>query len=126
MGDGAALFFFLAVAVVAVFAFLSVAVWVNGPTRERFERDRIALLKSIAEQPGENAARVLEWLREQDRNKEEKEAAEKREGLLMAGFFMVPIGVILYYWVGIAGLFPLVIGVVLLGFGVVMTIQAKR
>ena len=49
---------FLAAAVVAVFAFLSVVVWVTTPSHERQVRDRLALLKSLVEHPSENATQV--------------------------------------------------------------------
>lgn len=125
MGNDAALFLFLSAAVIAVFAFLSIAAWASIPARERWERDRMLLLKSIAEQPGENAIRVLEWLKEKDRIKEQKEAAEKRSGLLMSGCFMIPIGLVLYKATGIMGLIPLSIGVVLAAFGIAAILQAR-
>ena len=66
----AAMFLFLAATVVAVFAFLSIAVWVTAPAQERRARERMQLLKSVAEQPGENASRVLDMLREEDRRRD--------------------------------------------------------
>ena len=66
MTFNAAMFLFLAAAVVAVFAFCSIVVWVTTPSRERQARDRIALLKAVAENPGENARLVLELLRAED------------------------------------------------------------
>jgi hypothetical protein len=62
----AALFLFLAAAVVAVFAFASIVVWVSGPARERQERDRLALLKTLAENPSPQAGDVLDWIRDQE------------------------------------------------------------
>ena len=126
MGEKAALFLFLAATVVAVFAFLSVAVWVSAPSRERWQRDKLALLKTLAEQPGENAVRVLEMLREQDRIKEERRLAEERKGYLMGGLITIPVGLVLVKVIGIFGYIPLAVGVVLLGFGVFSGLQARR
>ena len=66
MPTNAALFLFLAAAVIAVFAFSSIVVWVSTPARERQARDRLALLKTLAEHPGEHARQVLDLLREED------------------------------------------------------------
>jgi hypothetical protein len=49
------LFLFLAGAVIAVFAFASIVVLVTTPARERQARDRMALLKTLAENPSEQA-----------------------------------------------------------------------
>ena len=57
MSVNQSLFLFLAAAVTGMFGFLSVVVYVSTPSKERQARDRMALLKTLAEQPGENAVR---------------------------------------------------------------------
>ena len=78
MPVNAALFLFLAAAVVAVFAFCSIVVWVSTPARERQARDRLALLKTLAEHPGENARQILEWLRTEDEKRTERKEREEK------------------------------------------------
>ncbi len=62
MQPNAAMFLMIAAGLVAFFAFLSIASWSAAQAKERRERDRYALLKAVAEQPGEGALRVLEAL----------------------------------------------------------------
>jgi hypothetical protein len=126
MHPQAALFIFLAATVVAVFAFLSVAVWVNGPSQDRQARDRMELLKTLAENPNENAARVLDVLQAEDRRRREKAAQEERKGYIVGGLIAMAsgTGLALMLWflkgggVWSVGLIPLLIGVVLLGIGI--------
>ena len=64
--ENVALFYFVATATVAVFAFLSVAHWVSSRTKERMARERYALLRKVADQPADTARLVLDKLREDD------------------------------------------------------------
>jgi hypothetical protein len=121
------LFLFLAAAVVAVFPFCSIALWVTTPARERETRDRLALLKTLAEQPGENARQVLDVLREEEGRNAERRAREERRGWIVAGLIVMAVGA----GVGVTleilsttggrvwavGLIPFLIGCVLLGAG---------
>jgi hypothetical protein len=121
----APLYFFLAAAVVAVFTFMSVAVWIGARSGERRSRDRAALLRSIAEQPSENARLVLEHLREQDARRERQARWQEQKGTLQGGLIMVAIGLALAImmeamaprtgaWA--VGMIPLLIGVALFVF----------
>jgi hypothetical protein len=83
MSVNAAMFLFLAAAVVAVFAFCSIVVWVGTPSRERQERDGLALLKTLAEHPGENAAQVLLLLRTEDERRTERREREEKRGFIL-------------------------------------------
>jgi hypothetical protein len=126
MPVNAALFLFIAASVISVFAFLSIVVWVSTPAQERQARDRIALLRSAAESQGENAARVIEMLREEDRLREERRLRDERKGYLMGGMIVtvVGIGLSVMLWIlgnpklSSVGLIPFLVGCVLLGFGV--------
>ena len=125
MGASPAMFLFLAATIVAVFAFLSIAVWVSGPAQERQARDRLALLKTVAEQPGQNAAAVLELLREEDRRRVERNERERRRGLMIGGLSAAAAGVGLGLMLELLhgrqlwsiGLIPFLIGCVLVGAG---------
>jgi hypothetical protein len=127
MSSGAALFLFLAAASIGLFAFLSVAVWSSAPAQERQARDRLALLKTLAEQPGENAARVLEMLMREEENKRLKKMREERRGYMLGGLITMVVGVALavmfFVLPGKPGawsvsLIPFLIGCVLFGAGV--------
>lgn len=129
MSSGAALFLFLAAASIGLFAFLSVAVWSSAPMQERQARDRLALLKTLAEQPGENAARVLDMLLREEENKRIKKLRDERRGFILGGLITMAVGV------GLGAMFmllpaksgswslsliPFLIGCVLFGAGLAM------
>ena len=92
MPTNVAMFLFLGAAVVAVFAFCSIVVWVSVPLRERQARERLALLKALAENPGENALRVLEFLREEDARRAANRAHQDRRGWIAGGLIMMAVG----------------------------------
>jgi Flp pilus assembly protein TadB len=104
------LFLFLAALSVACFAFLSIVVWVQGQSGERKARDRFALLKGLAESPGENAQRVLAYLREEEQGRLERRDTEERKGYKIGGLVCMACGVGFWFIV------PNVLGVGLLIF----------
>src|SRR6516162_5296927 len=93
MQFNAAIFLFLAAAVIAVFAFASIVVWVSTPARERQARDRLALLKTLAENPGEHARQVLDLLREEDEAPARKKEREEQKGWIAGGLIVIAVGV---------------------------------
>jgi len=119
------MFLFLGAAVVAVFAFCSIVVWVSVPLRERQARERLALLKALAENPGENALRVLEFLREEDARRAANRAHQDRRGWIAGGLIMMAVGAGLggmLFEIGdrgdwAVGLIPFMIGCVLVAVG---------
>ena len=125
MPVNAAMFLFLAATVVAVFAFLSIAVWVTGPTHERLARERLALLRSVAENQNENAKAVLEMLRREDELRAARKAREERQGWILGGLIVIAVGVGLgVMMIALEGggtwslaTIPLLVGCVLLGVG---------
>jgi hypothetical protein len=126
MSVNAALFVFLAAAVVAVFAFCSIVVWVSTPARERQARDRIALMKTLAENPSENSAQILELLRADDEKRTERREHEEKKGYVIGGLIVMAVGLGLGVMLAIldnrggawsVGLIPFLIGCVLLGVG---------
>jgi hypothetical protein len=108
-----------------VFAFLSIVVWVSAPSKERQARDRFALLKTLAEQPGENAARVLDLLQKEDKSRAAKRERDERRSWIDSGVILIAIGLGLtgmlmalggrYDWS--VGLIPLLLGIALLLIG---------
>ena len=120
-------FLFLAAGAVGLFAYLSVAHWVNAQTAERQARERFGLLKKIAEQPSESAKLVLDLLREEETRARElelkKEWKARRDGM-QAGMLMIALGVGLIAMFAIAtsrrnwviGLVPVLVGVVIFVF----------
>jgi len=123
MPTNAALFLFLAAAVIAVFAFSSIVAWVSTPARERQARDRLALLKTLAEHPGEHARQMLDFLRDEARAR--KKEREEQRGWIAGGLIVIAVGVGLGVMLVILGdrgdwtvaLIPFLIGCVLLGVG---------
>ena len=135
MSSGTALFLFLAAASIGLFAFLSVAVWASAPAQERQARDRLALLKTLAESPGENAARVLEMLLQEEENKRIRKLREERRGYMLGGLITMAVGVGLgAMFVVLPGksgawtvsLIPFLIGCVLFGAGLAMNRNSAR
>jgi Flp pilus assembly protein TadB len=136
--ENVALFYFVATATVAVFAFLSVAHWVSSRTRERIARERYALLRKVAEQPTETARLVLDKLKEDDARQEErarKREAKTRRDERLGGMMMLVIGVglsIFLYAVApgagvwTIGIMIVLIGVVMLAFTARRPSDAKR
>jgi hypothetical protein len=127
--NNAAIFMFLAATSVALFAFLSIVVWVHGQSAERKARDRFALLKALAENPGENAQRVLAYLSEEERGKLARREAEERKGYQVGGVVCMGCGIGL--WVLIpnvigVGLLVFLVGVALLPFGFAGRRSAQR
>ena len=114
----------MAVAVVgsiAVFSFLSVAVWSDARRKEREEYYKNETLKKIAESSGEGAQAAIELLREQNRTVTKR----RLEGMKLGGLItaVVGIGVMALLRglvndepVYLAGLIPLLIGAALLTY----------
>lgn len=127
MTTNVAIFLFLAAGVVAMFAFISIAVWVIAQTSERRARDRFALLKTLAEHSNESSARVLEMLREHDERQAERKTREERRGLLLGGLIVLACGAGICVMLAMlttknsgewtVGLIPLLVGAVLFFFG---------
>ena len=114
----------MAVAVVgsiAVFSFLSVAVWSDTRRKEREVYYKNETLKKIAESSGEGAQAAIELLREQNRTVTKR----RLEGMKLGGLIttVVGIGVMALLRglvrdepVYLSGLIPLLIGLALLTY----------
>ena len=106
---------------IALFSFLSVAVWSDARRKEREEYYRNETLKKIAESSGEGAQAAIELLREQNRTVTKR----RLEGMKLGGLItaVVGIGVMALLRglvndepVYLAGLIPLLIGLALLTY----------
>jgi hypothetical protein len=88
----------------------------------------LALLKTLAESPSENARQVLEYLREEDRARTRKKEREERRGWIAGGLITLAVGVALAVMAvalgdpkaASAGIIPVAIGCVLLGIAAYM------
>jgi hypothetical protein len=120
-----ALFLFLSVASVALFSFIAVAAWSGERRREREAYYRSETIRKIAETQGAGSNSALEFLREQDRIT----ARRQREGQILGGLITAAVGVGLMIFLRsmretdaqqayLAGLIPLFIGLVLVGYAV--------
>jgi hypothetical protein len=84
------------------------------------------LLKTVAAQPGENAARVLDMLREEDQRREDRRVEQERRGYVVGGLVTGAVGVGISTLLVLtksggawsAGLLFVLIGAVLVGTGV--------
>jgi hypothetical protein len=125
MTNQVAQFLFLAAGAVGLFTFLSAAAWASSQFSYRKARDRYALLKSLAELPGDNAARILDMLRADEERARRRREDEERRGHLMGGLVTMAVGVGLVIMLRIVsddqawavGLIPLLVGAVVLPFG---------
>ncbi|MGA7081359.1 MAG: hypothetical protein WBQ43_06385 [Terriglobales bacterium] len=104
---------------IALFSFLAVASWSEARRKEREAYYRSETLKKIAESSGEGAKSALELMREQEKNF----AKRRNEGLKIGGLVTAAIGIgVMVFLHGIeheepvylAGVIPLLIGVALL------------
>ena len=118
---GVALFLMIAVANIALFSFLAVAVWLGARRKEREAYYRAETMKRVIEAGGERSP-VLDYLREQERNN----TARRSAGFKLGGLVNLAIGLALMILlhtlvqtsgVYLAGLFPLFLGLALLGYG---------
>ena len=104
-----------------VFSFVSVITWLGERRKEREAFYRSEILKKIADGAGAGSQQVLEMMQQEQRNMQ----IRVREGQKLGGLVLVAVGValmaLLYKLVPgnavwLSGLFPLLIGLVLLGY----------
>ncbi|MCU0231814.1 MAG: DUF6249 domain-containing protein [Acidobacteria bacterium] len=109
------------VTMVALFTFLSIAVWSEERRKEREACYRSELMKKMLEQPGPGADRILDLMRDE----ESRALAQKREGRRLGGLvtMAVGVGIALLFWalspgegLWTIGLIPFLIGAVVFLF----------
>jgi lipopolysaccharide export LptBFGC system permease protein LptF len=117
------LFLFLSVASIALFSFVSVAVWSQERRREREAYYKNETLKKIAESQGSGSTTAIEFLREQ----EKIASRRQREGLKLGGLVTIAVGVAMMIFLKainrnnpepayLVGLIPALIGIALLAY----------
>jgi len=119
MDEGVMFFIFLSVGALALFSFLAVLIWSMSRQKEREGFYRAETVKKIAESGGAGSEAALEYLREQ----EKASIREERAKCIVAGWITTAVGVALMIFlhslvkgspVYLSGLFPLLIGLVLI------------
>lgn len=127
---GVAVFLFLAIGALALFAFLSVATWTGTRAQEREAYYKAEMMKKIAEAGGDRNP-ALEYLREQERIA----AAKRVTGFRLAGMINIAVGLSLMIFlralvhfagVYLSGLIPLFVGIALLVYGYWMIPQTMQ
>ncbi len=86
---------FIAITIVSVFSFMSVAMWVGTRHQERKDFYRSEVLKKLAES---GSTAVIEYLREEERQEEARRAIHDQrvaEGNRLAGSIVAVVGVTL-------------------------------
>lgn len=117
------MFLFLGVASVALFSFVTVAVWSQERRREREAYYRSETVKKIAETQSVGGSSAIEYLREFEKSATRR----RREGLKLGGLVTVAVGISMMIFIGavarhdpdpayLVGLIPLAIGLALLGY----------
>ena len=103
---------------VALFSFLSVAVWTGGRQKEREAYYKAETLRRVTEASGEGAKAAIDLLREEEHQKRIK----AREGMKVGGLVLTGVGLALVIFlaalsgpkIALCGLIPGLIGVALL------------
>ena len=123
---GASVFLVPIVGSIALFSFLAVASWSEARRKEREAYYRSETLKKIAESSGEGAKSALELIREQEKNS----VRRRLEGMKIGGLVTAAVGIGLMVFlhgvveheepVYLVGLIPLLIGVALLIYPLVL------
>jgi hypothetical protein len=118
------------VTIVAVFTFVTVASWAENRRRERESYYREETYRKILEHGGDSGDRILELMRNEERVRERR----RIEGLRLGGLIttVVGIGVMIFLRalidertpIYLAGLIPLLIGIVLVFYGFFMAPRA--
>lgn len=114
-------FLFLSVSGVAMFSFVSIAVWSDARRKEREAFYRSEMIKKIAESQGGDAA--LEFLREEER----QAARRNRAGQTIGGLITMMVGIGLMVFlkgivhgdqgpVFLVGVIPLLVGAVMFSY----------
>jgi hypothetical protein len=120
---GSMIFLIPVVAIVSVFTFVAIAAWSDNRRKEREAYYRHETLRKLAETGGDSADSVLEVMRQEERGR----ARRRLEGLKLGGMITAVSGagaMILLFSLArelyLAGLIPLLIGLVMLVYAFFM------
>jgi hypothetical protein len=125
---GIAALFIPVVGSISLFSFLAVATWSDARRKEREAYYKSETLKKIAESSGEGAKSALELIREQEKNSTKRRIEGMKLGGLVtsaagAGTMALLYGLVRDQPVYLAGLIPLLIGIALLVYTLVLMPQ---
>jgi hypothetical protein len=136
--EAGALFLFLSVVMIAVFSFLSIAIWSEARRKEREAYYKAESLRRVAEMPGEGAKYVIEVMKEEERIRQARQfsnEAKKLEGMKIGGLVNIGLGIglfcLIYYTAdskgaAFVGLIPGLIGVALLVYAIFLAPRPGR
>lgn len=107
---------------VALFTFISIAVWSDNRRREREEYYRHETYRKMLEAPGGNSETVLAFIRAQEASRDRRRLAGLRLGGMVTAMAGLGIMIFLRFLVRdepvyLAGVIPLLIGAVLAFYG---------
>jgi hypothetical protein len=116
------------VAIISVFTFVAVAAWSENRRKERETYYRHETYRKIMENPGDSSRAVVRLMRQE----EMQEQRRRVEGLRLGGLitFVVGIGVMIFLYalipdepIYLAGIIPVLIGLVLIAYGFFMAVK---
>jgi len=119
------------IALVAVFTFISIAVWSDNRRRERESYYHHETLKKLVDQPGDVSQRVLD----QFRRDEIRQDRLRRDGIRLGGMITLVVGVGLMIFLRaffpdgvlyLVGILPLLIGGVLLAYSFMIPVETAE
>jgi hypothetical protein len=134
----AGFFLFLSVATIAVFSFISIAIWTEARRKEREAYYKAESLRRVAEMQGDGAKYVVEMMREEEHNRQLRASAnevKRIEGMKIGGLVLIGVGVGLMAMIGAladkptagaVGLIPGLIGVALLAYALFLAPKPNR
>ena len=124
-----------AVAIICVFTFVSIDTWSKNRLKEREEYYKNETYQKMLDGSSESVEAVRQMIREEERREELQQRRSQKQGLLMGGVITavvgLGVGIFLYSLVPdepvfLVGLIPLLIGLVLTVFGVLMSAPEAR
>ena len=126
-------FLVAAVAIVAVFTFVSIETWSKNRLKEREEFYKNETLQKMLDGSPESAETVRQVMREEEERLELRERRSMKQGLVLGGLITAVVGlglgVFLFYIADnaafLVGLIPFLIGVVLVTYGALMSVHEK-
>jgi len=119
------------VGMVAVFTFVSVAVWTDNRRKERESYYHHETLKKALEQPGESSTRIFDEFR----RAEIRQDRMRRDGMRLGGMITAVCGLGVMIFLGalvpgeplyLAGIIPLLIGLVLMAYSFMISVDSGK
>jgi hypothetical protein len=111
-------------AVIALFTFLTISHWISTRSNERRDRDRLAVIRKMAELPAPGAEAMRQALREEDAREREraarKAARQRRDGMQAgATVFATGVGLSIFLYLIAPQEYVWTIGILVMLIGIV-------